>query len=126
MEIGETAKVHANVFLGHPTDPNVEGFGLRVELTVSGSQPVTTSMHPSALRACSAAARSTRRAAASSSRRAFARAYSQPAAAEETRLETQEDWTNFQLRRAEYQVLSASQSLRVVAPLTWYTIQLTA
>lgn len=30
------AKVNASVFLGHPEDPEVDGFGLRVELTVEG------------------------------------------------------------------------------------------
>ena len=35
-EIVENAKVNATVFLGHPTDPNLEGFGLRVEITVEG------------------------------------------------------------------------------------------
>jgi len=34
--LAENAKVHTNVFLGHPTDPDMEGFGLRVELTVEG------------------------------------------------------------------------------------------
>ncbi|KAI0339867.1 OsmC-like protein [Trametopsis cervina] len=33
-EAAEKAKVSASVFLGHPTDPNLEGFGLRVELHV--------------------------------------------------------------------------------------------
>lgn len=37
-EIAEQAKVTANVFLGHPTDPNMEGFGLRVEITVDGCE----------------------------------------------------------------------------------------
>lgn len=36
MELGEAAKVHASVFLGHPEDPDMDGFGLRVELTVEG------------------------------------------------------------------------------------------
>ncbi|KAK7692513.1 hypothetical protein QCA50_004140 [Cerrena zonata] len=36
MEIGDMAKVHTNVFLGHPEDPNIDGFGLRVELLVEG------------------------------------------------------------------------------------------
>lgn len=35
-ELTDKAKVHATVFLGHPSDPNMEGFGLRVELTVEG------------------------------------------------------------------------------------------
>lgn len=35
-EIAEKAKVHSKVFLGHPEDPDVEGFGLRVELCVEG------------------------------------------------------------------------------------------
>ncbi|PCH44046.1 OsmC-like protein [Wolfiporia cocos MD-104 SS10] len=34
--LAENAKVHTNVFLGHPSDPNLEGFGLRVVLTVEG------------------------------------------------------------------------------------------
>ena len=37
-EIVDKAKVHATVFLGHPTDPNLEGFGLRVELTIEGCE----------------------------------------------------------------------------------------
>ncbi|PCH36103.1 OsmC-like protein [Wolfiporia cocos MD-104 SS10] len=36
--IAENAKVHTNVFLGHPTDPDLEGFGLRVELSVEGCE----------------------------------------------------------------------------------------
>lgn len=36
MEIAEMAKVYTNVFLGHPEDPNIDGFGLRVELLVEG------------------------------------------------------------------------------------------
>ena len=35
-ELGEKAKVHAKVFLGHPENPDIEGFGLRVELGVEG------------------------------------------------------------------------------------------
>lgn len=35
-ELTETAKVNASVFLGHPKDPHIDGFGLRVELTVEG------------------------------------------------------------------------------------------
>ncbi|KAH8108027.1 OsmC-like protein [Cristinia sonorae] len=35
-ELVEQAKVNAAVFLGHPEDPNMDGFGLRVELTVEG------------------------------------------------------------------------------------------
>ncbi|GJE94403.1 OsmC-domain-containing protein [Phanerochaete sordida] len=35
-EMTDKAKVHATVFLGHPMDPDLEGFGLRVELTVEG------------------------------------------------------------------------------------------
>jgi len=35
-ELAEKAKVHSSVFLGHPTDPNMDGFGLRVELTIEG------------------------------------------------------------------------------------------
>lgn len=35
-ELTDNAKIHATVFLGHPSDPNLEGFGLRVELTVEG------------------------------------------------------------------------------------------
>ncbi|KAI0730283.1 OsmC-domain-containing protein [Fomitopsis betulina] len=35
-ELGEKAKVHSKVYLGHPKDPNLEGFGLRVELSVEG------------------------------------------------------------------------------------------
>lgn len=35
-EIVDKAKVHATVFLGHPTDPNLEGFGLKVELHIEG------------------------------------------------------------------------------------------
>ncbi|THH26766.1 hypothetical protein EUX98_g7425 [Antrodiella citrinella] len=35
-ELVDTAKVNASVFLGHPEDPNMDGFGLRVELTVEG------------------------------------------------------------------------------------------
>ncbi|KIP05578.1 hypothetical protein PHLGIDRAFT_91930 [Phlebiopsis gigantea 11061_1 CR5-6] len=37
-EIVDKAKVHATVFLGHPTDANMEGFGLRVELTIEGCE----------------------------------------------------------------------------------------
>ncbi|EMD33577.1 hypothetical protein CERSUDRAFT_98143 [Gelatoporia subvermispora B] len=36
MELAENAKVHATVFLGHPTDPDMDGFGLRVEIAVEG------------------------------------------------------------------------------------------
>ena len=35
-ELGEKAKVHAKVFLGHPENPDIEGLGLRVELGVEG------------------------------------------------------------------------------------------
>ncbi|KAI0335139.1 OsmC-like protein [Cubamyces sp. BRFM 1775] len=35
-ELAENAKVTANVFLGHPSEPDIDGFGLRVELTVEG------------------------------------------------------------------------------------------
>ena len=35
-ELAENAKVTANVFLGHPTEPDLEGFGLRAEITVEG------------------------------------------------------------------------------------------
>lgn len=35
-ELAEHAKIHTSVFLGHPTDPNLDGFGLRVEITVEG------------------------------------------------------------------------------------------
>ncbi|KAI0373946.1 OsmC-like protein [Pilatotrama ljubarskyi] len=34
--LAENAKVTANVFLGHPTEPDMDGFGLRVELNVEG------------------------------------------------------------------------------------------
>ncbi|EKM54619.1 uncharacterized protein PHACADRAFT_258596 [Phanerochaete carnosa HHB-10118-sp] len=37
-ELTDKAQVHATVYLGHPTDPNLEGFGLRVELTVEGCE----------------------------------------------------------------------------------------
>jgi organic hydroperoxide reductase OsmC/OhrA len=40
-ELVDNAKVHATVFLGHPTDPNLEGFGLRVEITVEGCEDDT-------------------------------------------------------------------------------------
>lgn len=36
--LAENAKVNTSVFLGHPTDPNLEGFGLRVEITVEGCE----------------------------------------------------------------------------------------
>ncbi|EIW63212.1 OsmC-like protein [Trametes versicolor FP-101664 SS1] len=36
MEIAENAKVTANVFLGHPSEPDIDGFGLRVEINVEG------------------------------------------------------------------------------------------
>lgn len=36
MDIVDNAKVHTRVFLGHPTDPNIDGFGLRVEIDVEG------------------------------------------------------------------------------------------
>ncbi len=36
MEIAEKARVTANVFLGHPSEPDVDGFGLRVEIHVEG------------------------------------------------------------------------------------------
>ncbi|KAH9935737.1 OsmC/Ohr family [Fomitopsis serialis] len=35
-ELSETAKVHTKVFLGHPENPDLEGFGLRVEVGVEG------------------------------------------------------------------------------------------
>ncbi|KAI0916428.1 hypothetical protein AcW1_008841 [Taiwanofungus camphoratus] len=35
-DIAQNAKIHTHVFLGHPKDPDMEGFGLRVELTVEG------------------------------------------------------------------------------------------
>ncbi|KAM5534570.1 hypothetical protein V8D89_011774 [Ganoderma adspersum] len=35
-ELAENAKVTAHVFLGHPMDPNLDGFRLRVELAVEG------------------------------------------------------------------------------------------
>ncbi|RDX42713.1 OsmC-domain-containing protein [Lentinus brumalis] len=35
-ELAENAKVTAKVFLGHPEDPDLDGFGLRVELDVEG------------------------------------------------------------------------------------------
>ena len=35
-EIVDKAKVHATVFLGHPSDANLEGFGIRAEITVEG------------------------------------------------------------------------------------------
>ncbi|PSR79251.1 hypothetical protein PHLCEN_2v7109 [Hermanssonia centrifuga] len=35
-EMAENAKITASVFLGHPTDPDMDGFGLRVELNVEG------------------------------------------------------------------------------------------
>ncbi|KAI0775806.1 OsmC-like protein [Trametes elegans] len=35
-ELAENAKVTANVFLGHPSEPDLDGFGLRVELNVEG------------------------------------------------------------------------------------------
>jgi len=35
-EAAQNAKIHATVFLGHPTDPNLDGFGLRVEIAVEG------------------------------------------------------------------------------------------
>ncbi|KAI0683281.1 OsmC-domain-containing protein [Cerioporus squamosus] len=35
-ELAENAKVTANVFLGHPENPDLDGFGLRVELNVEG------------------------------------------------------------------------------------------
>ncbi|KZT63873.1 OsmC-like protein [Daedalea quercina L-15889] len=35
-ELGEKAKVHTKVFLGHPENPDTEGFGLRVEICVEG------------------------------------------------------------------------------------------
>lgn len=36
MDIVDNAKVHTRVFLGHPTDPNMNGFGLRVKIDVEG------------------------------------------------------------------------------------------
>ena len=36
LEIGEMARVHTNVFLGHPENPNIDGFGLRAEVLVEG------------------------------------------------------------------------------------------
>ncbi|KAI0633216.1 OsmC-like protein [Trametes polyzona] len=35
-ELAENAKVTANVFLGHPSEPDLDGFGLRVEINVEG------------------------------------------------------------------------------------------
>ena len=35
-QLGDEAKVHAKVFLGHPEDKEVEGLGLRVEVGVEG------------------------------------------------------------------------------------------
>ena len=35
-ELSAKVKVHAKVFLGHPENPDIEGFGLRVELGVEG------------------------------------------------------------------------------------------
>ncbi|OBZ70597.1 hypothetical protein A0H81_09155 [Grifola frondosa] len=35
-ELAENAKVSASVFLGHPSDPSLDGFGLRVDITVEG------------------------------------------------------------------------------------------
>ncbi|CDO68967.1 hypothetical protein BN946_scf184782.g15 [Trametes cinnabarina] len=35
-ELAENAKVTANVFLGHPSEPDIDGFGLRVEINVEG------------------------------------------------------------------------------------------
>ncbi|KAH9858464.1 OsmC-like protein [Lenzites betulinus] len=35
-ELAESAKVTANVFLGHPSEPDIDGFGLRVEINVEG------------------------------------------------------------------------------------------
>ncbi|EED85426.1 predicted protein [Postia placenta Mad-698-R] len=45
--VAEDAKVHPNVFLGHPDDPTLEGFGLRVEITVEGCEDddVITAAH---------------------------------------------------------------------------------
>ncbi|KAI0779461.1 OsmC-like protein [Fomes fomentarius] len=34
--LAENAKVTASVFLGHPTDPEIDGFGLRVAIDVEG------------------------------------------------------------------------------------------
>ncbi|KAI0786773.1 OsmC-like protein [Abortiporus biennis] len=36
MDIAEKVKVHSAVFLGHPKDPSLPGFGLRVEVDVEG------------------------------------------------------------------------------------------
>ena len=35
-ELAEQAKVTANVFLGHPTNTELDGFGLRAEINVEG------------------------------------------------------------------------------------------
>ena len=35
-ELAEDAKVAVNVFLGHPQNPDIDGFGLRVEVNVEG------------------------------------------------------------------------------------------
>jgi len=35
-ELAENAKVSVSVFLGHPTDPDMDGFGLRADVTVEG------------------------------------------------------------------------------------------
>ena len=36
MDIAENVKVHTRVYLGHPTEPDLDGFGLRVEIDVEG------------------------------------------------------------------------------------------
>ncbi|TBU33944.1 OsmC-domain-containing protein [Dichomitus squalens] len=35
-DLAENAKVTANVFLGHPLEPDIDGFGLRAEIMVEG------------------------------------------------------------------------------------------
>ncbi|CAL1706722.1 unnamed protein product [Somion occarium] len=35
-EMAENAQVHTSIFLGHPEDPNMDGFGLRAEVIVEG------------------------------------------------------------------------------------------
>lgn len=54
-ELGEKAKVHSKVYLGHPKDPNLEGFGLRVELSVEGIEDddIIAAAHNVSLPACS-------------------------------------------------------------------------
>jgi len=41
LDIAEKAKVNTRVFLGHPKDPNLDGFGLRVEVNVEGCEDDT-------------------------------------------------------------------------------------